>query len=132
SVGQLGALLCQFPEHDARPDPEPAGRELHPPEQHFDEGRLTAAVAADDRQPVCPAELEVDRPEGERAALDDRLLEPQDDVTAPLPHGQRDPQVPGLVRLLDPFEALDPACEPLLHVLLTLLLASLPVAALFP
>ena len=50
------------------------------------------------------AHLEVERAEPERPALDDRPLEPDDDVAAPRRGREPELELPRLVRLLDPLE----------------------------
>ena len=100
-AGERLAALLELAEDDARPGPARARGERQPPEQRVEQRRLAAAVRPDEREPVAPRDLEVDRPEPERAALDDRLLEPDDDVAAPRRRREPEPQLPRLVRLLD-------------------------------
>src|SRR5581483_8313857 len=114
------------------PDPARAHRERQPAEQRIEERRLAAAVRADDREAVADMEVDVDRPEAERAALDHRALEPGDHVAAARAGHEPEAELPRLVRLLDDGEGAELALERLLHVLRLLLLAALPVAALLP
>ena len=52
------------------------------PEEAVDERRLPAAVRADQRDPLAPRQLEVDRAEHEVAAAEHRMLEAHGDVAA--------------------------------------------------
>ena len=65
---EAGARLVELPTAHARAEPARARRERQPAEQRLDERGLAAAVGPDDRDALAPRELEVDRPERERAA----------------------------------------------------------------
>ena len=78
------------------------------------------------------AQLEVDRPDAEAAALDDGSGKPRDHVAAARCRSQREAQLPRRPRLLDPLEPAELLGRRLLHVLRLLLLATLAVAALLP
>src|SRR5581483_11319013 len=119
--------LVEVADDDRRPQPPGAGGESEAAEDRVEQGRLAAPVRADDREPVAPAKLEVERPEPERAALDDGALEPRDDVAATSARREAELELPRLVRLLDRREVAELAVERLLHVLRLLLLAPLPV-----
>src|SRR5215204_3882967 len=93
---------------------------------------LAAAVRPDDRQAVRPAELEVDRPEPKGAALDDGFLEPGDDIAGTTLWCEAEPELPGLVRLVDLRQPVDAPADRALHILRLLLLAPLAVAAFLP
>src|SRR5437763_2585549 len=129
---ELGALLRHLAEDDARAEPAAALAERDTADQGVEQRRLAAAVRAQHSDAFGPGELEVDRAEPKRAPLDDSVLEPHDDVAAALGRRQVEPQLPGLVRLVDPLEPLDPSRVGLLDVLRLLLLAALAVAALLP
>src|SRR5206468_12783061 len=107
-------------------------RERQLAEQRLEKRGLPASVRADDRDPVAPADLEVDRAEPEGAALDDRRLEPRDHVAASPVRAELEVQLPRLERLLHPLQPFDPPDVGLAYVLRLLLLAALPVAALLP
>ena len=119
-----------------RTTPGPAqrepSRERHATEQRVEQRRLPAPVRADDGDPLAPADLDVERAEGEGASADERALEPDDDVAAA--RGRREPEaeLPRLVRLVDRVEPLEALRRRLLHVLRLLLLAALAVALLLP
>src|SRR5215468_7305803 len=132
AAGELAALLRQLAEHYARTGPQVTRLERQPSEQDVDQRRLAAPVRAGYREPVRPADREVERPEGEITPAGDRVLETQHQVAAPPCGGQRNPQLPRLVGFLGLVEALDAPAEPLLHVLRALLLAALSVPAFFP
>src|SRR6266478_280778 len=131
-VRELDTLLSQLAEHDTRPAPECAFGEGQSFENRVEQRRLAASVRTDDRKPIGPGELEVERAEPERAPLDHRTLEPNDDVAAAGLRSQFEPQLPRLVRLVDRTEPFDAAADRLLHVLGLLLLSTLAVATLFP
>ena len=76
------AGLVELAEDDRRPDPARAARERQPAEQRVDQRRLAGAVRPDDREPLAEAELEVERAEAERPALDDRAGELGDQAAA--------------------------------------------------
>ena len=103
-AGERRAALLELAEHDAGAGPARAGRERQPPEQRVEQRRLAAAVRPDDREPLAPAHLEVERAEPERAPLDDGVLEADDDVAAARRRREPEPQLPRLVRLLDGVE----------------------------
>ena len=98
---QRGAILLELAEDDARAEPARAGGERQPAEQRVEQRRLAAAVRPGDREPVAPADGEVERAEPEGAALDDRVLEPDDDLAAARRRRERELELPRLVRLLD-------------------------------
>src|SRR5204863_172702 len=68
-------LPGQLAEHDAGAGRQATRREGQPPEHDVDQGRLAAAVRPGDRDPVAPAERQVERAQRERAALGDGVLE---------------------------------------------------------
>src|SRR5207247_7029837 len=111
SARKLGASLRQLAENDAGARPEPARDERQPPEQDIDQRRLAAAVRTGDREPVGPAELDVERPERERPAPRDRDLQAHHDVAATAARRPRNPQLPRLLRLLRLREPLGPPHE---------------------
>src|SRR5262249_1070617 len=61
TVRELAARLRQLAEHHAAPDPAPTGRERQAAEQQVDQRRLAASVRPGDREPIGPAELELER-----------------------------------------------------------------------
>src|SRR4029079_17127816 len=124
--------LLELAEHDRGADPALALYERQPAKERIEERRLAAPRRADDRKPLAPEELEVDRADAERPTLGDRLAEPHDDVPAPNRRREAELQLPGLVRLLDRGEVAELLLVRLLHVLCLLLLTALPVAALLP
>src|SRR5262245_27836073 len=109
-----------------------SGGERQPSRDDVDERRLPAAVGADERKPLHPAEREAERAERQGSALDDCVLEPQNHVAGARPGRERNAQLPRLVRLLDALEPFDAAAKALLHVLRALLLAALAVALFLP
>jgi hypothetical protein len=112
--------------------PTSSRRERQPPEQRVEERRLAASIQPDECEPLAPRDLEAHRPEAERSTLDDRLLEPHDDVAAPGGRREPEPQLPRLVRLVHAVEVAELLRVRLLDVLRLLLLAALPVTALLP
>jgi hypothetical protein len=93
---------------------------------------LPGAVGPEDRETLAVSQLEIERPQPEAVALDDRLLEASDDVAAAALRGQLQLELPGGPRLLDPLDAAAALLHRLGEILALLLLAPLPVAALLP
>src|SRR6185503_8657901 len=107
AFGKERSSLSDLTEDDRRTDSPFAGDQRQPPEQGLDQGRLPASVRACDREALAPAHVEVDRPQPERAALDDGSFECDDDVAGPARRREIELQLPRLPRLLDPV-ALEP------------------------
>ena len=124
--------MRQLAEDDPGAEPAPSLGERQAAQQGVEQRRLAAPVRAEHRDAFGPGELEVERAEPKRAALDDGALEPHDDIAAALARREVEPQLPGLVRLVDALEPLDPPGEGLLDILRLLLLAALAIAALLP
>ena len=129
---QRGAVLPELAEDDARAEPAAAGSERKPAEQGVQQRRLAAAVRPGDGEPVAPADREVERPEPEGAALDDRVLEANGDLATARRRRERELELPRLVRLLDGLDPRELRAVRPLHVLRLLLLAALAVAAPLP
>ena len=70
-----GRAPGQLAEDDRRPDPARAARERQLAGQRANQRRLAGAVRPDDGEALAEVELEVERAEPERAALDDRARE---------------------------------------------------------
>ena len=108
--GEQVAALADLADHDARPDPLAARGEGELAEQGGQQGRLARAVAAHDRQPVAPRDLERHRPEPEAGGaadagpLDHRIGQPGHDVTPAAGVGDGQAQVPPFPRLVDRLE----------------------------
>src|SRR2546423_390885 len=94
------ALLLQGADHRPPADEARSRGERHLAEEHREERRLAAAVAARDEHAVAGAEQEIDRPEPEAAPHGDRALERRDPVAGPLACLEPELQLPGLVRLV--------------------------------
>jgi hypothetical protein len=93
------------------PMPTLPGAEGQATEQRIDQRRLAAPVRTGDREPLAPLDAEVERPEPECAALDDRILQRNDEVTRAPGRSEVEPQLPRLPRLLDPV-SLEPLDAP--------------------
>src|SRR4029077_20352424 len=124
--------LWQLAEHGCRAAPALAPGQGQLAAEPLQERRLASAVAAEQREPVTVAQLQVDRPDAEAVALDDRLREPRDYVGAARGRREREPRRTRRPRLLAPCEPTELLGRSLLHVLRLLLLATLAVAALLP
>ena len=98
---EAGAGLVERPDPHARADPARARGQRQPAEQAVDERRLPAAVRADQRDPLAPRQLEVQRAEDEAAAAQLGALEPGGDVAGALAAAEAQLQLPALPRLLD-------------------------------
>src|SRR5262249_14755855 len=72
--GERGAILFELPKDDARADPPRTTGEREPSEERIEQRRLAASVRPGDRDAVSPADGEVERPQPERATLNDGLL----------------------------------------------------------
>src|SRR4051794_28706349 len=86
-----------------------AGRQGHSAEHGLEERRLARSVGADDCQPILPAHLQIQRTQPERAALDDGMVEADDDVAAARRGRESEVEVPSLPRLLGDLQTLDGA-----------------------
>src|SRR6185436_5829102 len=80
--GERGAILLELTEDDAWPEPSAARGERPPAEERVEQRRLAASVRPGDRDAVAPADGEVEWPEPEGTALDDRVLEPHHRLAA--------------------------------------------------
>jgi hypothetical protein len=98
---QERALLGEPADHNARPDPSCPRRRVELAEQGVEQRRLARAVRSLDRDPLAPRDVEVDRAEPERAALQDRLIQFEHGLSGPARGREREPQRPRLRRLLD-------------------------------
>ena len=95
--------------HGRPADVPRAGGERQLAEQEREQRRLAAAVASGDRDALTGCEVEVDRAEPEGAALSDRTFQRRDAITLALRRGEREVQLPRLVRLLDSLDPLQRA-----------------------
>ena len=86
-------------------DPPPPGGRLEVARERGDDRRLAAAVRAGEQDAVAVGELEVDRPEGERAAPQDRAVQRDDEPRAPLGGGELEMQRRVLPRLVGHLDA---------------------------
>src|SRR5579884_1564644 len=95
--------LVQLAEDRAGGDVSRAGGERQLAAQRAEQRRLPGAVATHDCEPVAVADVERDRPEPERAHLDDGLVQRHDRARR---RGRRKPELqpPGRPRLLDLLE----------------------------
>ena len=101
--------LVEGRDHGRPADVPRAGGERQLAEQEREQRRLAAAVPSGDRDALTRCEVEVDRAEPEGAALSDRTLERRDAITLALRRGEREVQLPRLVRLLDSLDPLQRA-----------------------
>src|SRR5439155_22287549 len=98
--------LAQLSEHDGWTDPARAFGERHLAEQRADQRRLAGAVRTDDRKPVAAVQLERDGPEPERAAVDHRSGE-LDNQPGRRSWSRLELQPPGRPRLLHLVQPLE-------------------------
>src|SRR5436305_4064191 len=111
------ARLVELAEDDAGPGLAPARGKRKRARDRTEQRGFPAAVPAGDGDALPAIELQVDRPEPEAAALDDRLLEPRDQLAAPRGRLELEAQLPRLERLLRAVEALErPLCLPHLRL----------------
>jgi len=91
-LGVEGAAhLVDLTHHDGPAEPRPAGRQRQPAEQRAEQRRLARAVGAGQRDAVAAVHGEVDRPQPEVVALDDRGRQPGHVVRATGRRVQRQP-----------------------------------------
>ena len=96
----LDPLLPDRPDDRCAPDLPRSRGERERAANRVQERRLAAAVAAGQRQTLAGDEVEVDRPEREGAARDDRPGQAGDDGSGACSRTQPEVELPGLERLL--------------------------------
>jgi hypothetical protein len=104
--------LVDDAEDDAAADPSAAAGERNGARQRAEQRRLAAPVAADDRDAVTPAHLEVERAEPELRARHDGAVERHDKLAGSLCGRELQPQLSRLPRLLDQLESLQGPFRP--------------------
>ena len=112
SPGNVRRTWSTSPTTTLRPEPGPAGRQRQPTQQRGQQGRLARAVGAGDREALSPAYGEIDRPEPETAEVDHRRREPGHLVRPAGRRVEREPQLPGVARVLHLLEPVELAHQP--------------------
>src|SRR5439155_24653579 len=108
-AGEERTLLIEFSEYGARSECARSTRERDVTDQRAQQRRLASAVPADDRDALAPADVEIQRSEPERAALDDGAAQPRHEVAparARLEGQLQSPRTPRLVHFCEPLEPL--------------------------
>src|SRR5207253_1535747 len=104
---EAGSRLLELAEDDAFACGSRAGRERQLARERPEQRRLAASVRPGDREALAAAEVGVDRTEAEAPALDDRMLEPDDEIAAAARRIELELELPRLERLLDVVDALE-------------------------
>ena len=99
--------LVERADAHAGADPARARGERQPADERVDERRLAAAVRADERDPLAPGQLEVERAEHEAAAPQRRAVQAHGHVARALAAAEAQLQLPAPPRLVDGVEPLD-------------------------
>ena len=102
-----GARLVDLADQHPGAERGAAGIDRRLAEQGGQQGGLAGAVGPGDADPVAEVELQVDRPEGEAATVDDGTGEGGDDLPGARCGGDAQPQLPLLARLVDDLEPFD-------------------------
>ena len=109
SADEVRSRLLDLSDHHIRSGADRTLDRIEASEQQRQQRRLAAAVPTDDRHPIAEVHREIDRPQPEAAPLDHRPCRPGDDITAAADVGDREPQLPGVARLLHILQTLDRA-----------------------